>query len=201
MPIGAALGRVAAPGSTGFDVIRLELADDLIAANAAGRLDQLRWEAAFHQAARRLADEVATQLTTSLTAAAEYANYPTRRLRTLLPDAEARESLYQRILAAAIPLEELAPLSDDDPAANRQRAAALESAWDGAARVAADEARRGRGLVDAVARWRRPTRGVWVATAVLIGVTIVVALWLGGQLPAPEWFDPVGRWWWSVPWP
>jgi len=200
-PIGAALGRIAAPGATGFDEVRLELADTVIAANAAGHLDQLRWEEAFQHAAGRLADAVSSQLTVSLTGAAAYANYPRRRLHAMLPDAEARDALYQRLLAEAMPLEALSPLSDDDPGANRRRAAALESAWDGAVRVAEAEARRGRALADAVARWRRPTGAAWAASGVLVIVAVIVASWLGGQLDAPHWFEPVARFWWGLPWP
>ncbi len=200
-PIGAALGRVAAPAASGFDEIRLGLADEVIAANTAGHLDQLRWEEAFQHAAQRLAETVSSQLTESLAGAAAYSNYPARRLRAMLPDAEARDALYQRVLAEAIPLEALAPLSDDDPGANRRRAAAIESAWDGAVRVAESEARRGRALADAVARWRRPTAAAWAVSAALVIAALIAASWLGGQLTAPHWFDPVARLWWSLPWP
>jgi hypothetical protein len=200
-PLGAALGPVASPSATAFDDIRLSLADRLFAEHAAGHLDQLRWEEAFQAAAHQLADTVAAGIREALTIAAGFSRYPARRLRTLLPDDETVDAFYQRLLAEAIPLEELAPLSDDDPTVTRRRATALQTAWIGAARLAEAEARRGRTLADSVAQWRRPTAAAWAASAAVGVVALLVAAWLGGQVAAPHWFEPVGRFWWSLPWP
>jgi hypothetical protein len=52
-----------------------------------------------------------------------------------------------------------------------------------------------------VAEWRRPWRPVVIAGSVLSLAAVIVASWLGGQLPAPQWFDPVAAWFWELPWP
>jgi hypothetical protein len=132
--------------------------------------------------------------------AATESRYPARRLTALLPDAETADALLHRLLAEGMPLERFEGLPDDDPT-RRARALALEAAWEGAVVVAGSEAARWRGRAAVVRGWQRSRRPLWVASGVLLTVTIVLAGWLGGEIPAPEWFRPVAEFWWSLPWP
>lgn len=199
-PLGAELGHLAAPGPPApYDDVRLALLDAVIAANADGRIDQKAWEAAFSDAARSLRLRLLADAETAVAAAATRSRYPARRLRALLPDADAADTLLHRLLAEGIPLERLENAADN-PVNRRARAAALEMAWEGATRVAAAEQARWRLVAGQVANWRRPTAPLWVISVGLLLVAALAAAWLGGTLPAPRWFRPINAFWWRL-WP
>jgi hypothetical protein len=199
-PIAAELGRLAAPAHAApFDDVRLALVDTIVVANAAGRMDQLAWEDAFGAAMRSVRLRVFADAEQMLRAAAAESRYPARRLQALLPNAEVADALLNRLTAEAMPLERYEGLGDD-PVSRRARAAALETAWDGAVRVATAETARWRTTAMEVAAWRRPTGTLWTVTIALILVALVVAAWLSGAVASPAWFHPINAWWWRL-WP
>lgn len=199
-PIAAELGRLAAPPrAVPFDDVRLALLDAVIAAKAAGQLDQEAWEAAFGSAARSVRLRVLADAEQMLRAAAAHSRYPVRKLQGLLPNAEAADTLLNRLLAEGMPLERFEGLGDD-PVSRRARGAALETAWDGAVRVATGETARWRAVALQVESWRRSTTLLWFISIALLITSLVVAGWLSGEIPAPVWFRPINDFWWRL-WP
>lgn len=199
-PLAAELGHLAAPPHpVPYDDVRLGLLDAIIAAKAAGRMEQEAWQAAFNGAARSLRLRLLAEAEADVIAAAVQSRYPARRLRALLPDAEAADTLLHRLLAEGMPLERFEG-SADDPVTRRARAAALEISWDGVTRVASAERTRWRVVAARVASWRRPTAPLWVISIVLLLGTTLVAAWLSGTLPSPRWFRPINDLWWRA-WP
>lgn len=199
-PLAAELGRLAAPAhSAPFDDVRLALLDAIVAAKAAGRMDQDAWEEVFGGAVRSVRLRVLADAEQMVRSAAAHSRYPARRLQTLLPDAEVAEMLLNRLTAEAMPLERYAGLGDD-PVSRRARAAALETAWDGAVRVATAETARWRTIAMQVAAWRRPTGMLWTVSIALFLVALVIAGWLSGAIASPAWFRPVNDLWWRL-WP
>ncbi len=199
-PIAAELGRLAAPAHAApFDDVRLALVDTIVAAKAAGGMDQMAWEDAFSAAVRSVRLRVFADAEQMVRAAAAHSRYPARRLQVLLPDAEVADALLNRLSAEAMPLERYDGLGDD-PVSRRARAAALETAWDGAVRVATAETARWRTIAMQVAAWRRPTTILWIITIALILAALVVAGWLSGVVASPAWFHPINAWWWRL-WP
>ena len=189
----------APPRAVPFDDVRLALLDAVIAAKAMGRLDQLAWEDAFGGAARSIRMRVLAEAEQMVRAAAAHSRYPSRQLQTLLPNAEAADSLLNRLLAEAMPLERFEGLGDD-PVSRRARAAALETAWEGAMRIANGETARWRAIALQVEGWRRGTTSLWVGSVLLLLVTLLLAAWLSGEVPSPEWFRPINDFWWRL-WP
>lgn len=200
-PLAAALGRVAAAGEMlPYDDVRLAMLDVLLAAKQDGPLGHEVWQAAFEHAARSLRMRVIEKAEREFHAAAAISRYSTRRLATLLPDAESADALLHRLLAEGIPLERFEGLADT-MATRHGRALALEEAWQGAASVAAVEAARWRAQAQTISTWQRPRRALWILSGAILTIAIILAAWLGGQLPAPDWFEPVARFWWTLPWP
>lgn len=199
--LAADLGRVAAAGETlPYDDVRLAMLDALLAAKQDGQLGHQVWQAAFEHAARSLRMRVIEKAERELHAAAGISHYPARRLATLLPDAERADALLHRLLAEGIPLERFEGLADSAEA-RHGRALALEAAWEGAANVAVAEAARWRAQAQSISAWQRPRRALWILSGAILTIAIIFAAWLGGQVPAPAWFEPVARFWWSLPWP
>ena len=192
------LGRVSSPSrGEPYDDIRLALLDAVIEAKAAGTLDQDAWETAFAGAMRSVRLRLLADAETWLRAAAEYSHFPARRLRTLLPDAEAADTLLNRLLAEGMPLERFEGMGSD-AGTRRARGAALERSWDGALRVAAAESSRWQAAAGGVAAWRRPTLPLWILSAALMILALVLAAWLSGAVRSPLWFHPVNAFWWRL---
>ena len=197
-PIAAELGRLAAPAHAApFDDVRLALVDAIVAAKAGGRMDQVAWEDAFGAAARSVRLRVFADAEQMLRAAAAHSRYPARRLQAVLPNTDVADALLNRLTAEAMPLERYEGLGDD-PVSRRARAAALETAWDGAVRVATAETARWRTVAMQVAAWRRPTGILWMITIALVLVALVLAAWLSGAIASPAWFHPINAWWWRL---
>ena len=200
-PLAADLGRVAAAGEAApYDDVRFALLDELISAKRESRLGHEVWQAAFEHAARSLRMRVIERAERELQAAAVISRYPARRLATLLPDAEGADALLHRLLAEGMPLERFEGVADTD-ATRHDRSLALEAAWEGAVSVAALESARWRARAQDLSEWQRSRRPLWIASGVIFTVAVILSAWLGGQLPAPDWFAPVARFWWSLPWP
>ncbi|HEY4099388.1 MAG TPA: hypothetical protein VGM20_00770 [Gemmatimonadales bacterium] len=199
-PIAAELGRVALPAQrTPFDDVRLALLDTIVAAKDEANGGAGVWLEAFAAAARSLRLRVVADADAALRAAARHSHYPSRRLRGLLPDQEAADTLLNRLVAQGIELEHLESASGD-PAMRRARAAALEVAWEGAVTLAVREAARWRVVAAQVAAWKRPIVPAWTVAAIVIAAAFVVSGWLGGELASPSWFHPINALWWNL-WP
>jgi hypothetical protein len=195
------LGRIAAAGrASAFDDVRLALLDEMLAAKQAGALGHEAWQRAFEHAATSLRMRVLGIAERALRDAATISRYPGRRLAALLPDAEAADALLHRLLAEGMPLERFEGMPDS-ATVRHGRALALEEAWEGAAAVASGEIARWQGCAFEIKSWQRPRRPMWIASGVILVVALLLAAWLGGELPAPGWFGVVGQWWWSLPWP
>ncbi|MES2304487.1 MAG: hypothetical protein V4558_03230 [Gemmatimonadota bacterium] len=200
-PLAPDLGRLADPArKTPYDDVRLALLDALVSAKGAGTMEHAAWREAFEGAVRSLRMRVLGDAEAIMRSAAAHARFPGKRLAALLPDAEVADALLQRLLAEGMALERLEGVPDD-PASRRARALAVTTGWEGAERVASVDAARWRALADEIAAWRRPMQPFWIAAGVIVVVGLLVAGWLGGQLPAPAWFAPVSRAFWSLPWP
>jgi hypothetical protein len=179
--------------------VRLALLDTVVASNASGQMDQQAWEDAFGGAARSLRVRVLADAEQLVRSAAAHSHYPSRRLQALLPDAEAADAMLNRLLAAGMPLERFEGLGDD-PISRRARAAALETAWDGAVQIAGTESLGWRAIAANVAAWRPSTLFLWVVTAAILTFALLIAAWLSGELPSPAWFHPINELWWRL-WP
>ena len=194
------LGRLAAPSQARrFDDIRLTMLDAIIASKAVGQLDHPAWETAFSSAMRSLRMRLLAEDESQLVAAAEHSRFPVRRLRALLPDADAADTLLQRLLAEGMPLERFEGMAND-AATRRARAAALEQAWEGATAVARADQMQRQAVAARVASWRRPTAPLWIISCVLLLGATIVAAWLSGTVTAPPWFRPINDFWWRL-WP
>jgi hypothetical protein len=194
------LGRLATPPAARlWEAIRLDLVNAIVTAGAGGGMTPQGCAAAWATTATALAAAVQEEARAAIEAAAVHARYPAKRLAPLLPDAEQHDILLQRLLAAAIPLERLAAAPDGE-ATQRARGAALEAAWDDAVQIARAETARWRAVASRVAAWRRPWAPVIALGGVAVVLTVVLSAWLGGQLEAPGWFDPIATWFWGLPW-
>lgn len=198
MTIAPALGRLTAPPRrSGDDDLRLMLVDHLVVgAGGSGNGWVEAWRALSTSLATRLLDEV----TDSLRGAAAHSRYPASRLQQLLPGERELEQLTERLVAEGVELERLVSLPSS-AATDRSRGAAAEAAWDRATAVARAERVRWAGVVSGIRHWRRPWRPLVIAVAVALPLVALAAAWLGGWMPAPSWFDSIGRAFWSLPWP
>lgn len=200
-PVAPALGRLAAPPrGRPHDPTRLALVDQIVALNSRERLDGDAWLAAWEQAARALRDHVIAEAEARIDRAAARSRYPAGRLAEARPDADAADSLLNRLLAEGAALERMAGPERDD-ALTRMRGAELEAAWGAAVRLADAELMHWTGVARDIENWRRPWRPFVIIAAVLLSLAVVIAALLGGLVPAPGWFTPVSDWFWSLPWP
>lgn len=200
-PLATDLGHVAArPAAEPFDDIRLKMLDQLFAARAAGDVAHTAWKSAWETAASAMRDRVLDAARAALRAAALHSRYPRARLDALCPDEDTAASLLNRLVACGIALEGLES-APTDATTDRRRGAALEQAWDAAVRLAATDGARWRAVASQVEQWRRSMVVLRVASVLLLLAAALVAAWLGGQVAAPAWFQPVHDWWWSLPWP
>lgn len=198
MSLAPALGRLGAPARSGGDErVRLALVDRLV---SGGVPTGERWVAAWRDASTTLADGVLEAASARLRSAAAHSRMPKGDLLNALPDDAARTRLIEQFMAEGIELERLEELAPG-AATDRIRGAALEAAWDRAQAVARREQDRWHQIASGVRHWRRPWRPLLISAAVLIPLATLLAAWLGGWLPAPAWFDPIGHAFWSLPWP
>ena len=196
-----ALGRLARPARQApFDAIRLAMVDTLVSARAMGALEGGTWLVAWQRAMEGIRDEVISEATRTMDAAARRSRFPAARLAQMRPDAEASETLLNRLLAEGEPLERLDGAAADD-AITRARGAVLQAGWDAAVRIAGAERGHWAGVARDIEQWRRPWRPLVIASVISIGLATLLAAMLGGVIPAPAWFEPVTDWFWSLSWP
>jgi hypothetical protein len=199
--LGSALGHLAdPPRDAPYEALRLDLLDRVVGVAEGTAADGAVWVAIWEATARALADTVLAEARDAMRQAVAHSRYPAKRAAALLPDAETADMLLQRLLAVGIPLESLSG-APTTPEIARQRAAALDTAWDEARRIAQADRARWQAIAGELAAWRRPVRPVLIAGGIAMGLVTVLASWLGGWLPAPVWFAPIGAWFWSLPWP
>ena len=67
-------------------------------------------------------------------------------------------------------------------------------------RIANGESARWRAVALQVEAWRRGTTALWIASVLLLLLTLLLAAWLSGEIPSPEWFRPINTFWWRL-WP
>jgi hypothetical protein len=196
-----ALGRLAGPARQGpFEEIRLTMVDTLVSAHAGVPLRGEVWLEAWQRAMESLRDAVVAEAEALIDRARARSRFPEDRATALRPDAEARETLLNRLLAEGEGLERLAGAASDE-AVTRARGAALEAAWDAAVRIAGAERGHWAGVANDIENWRRPWRPLVIAAGITLAFTTILAAMLGGVIPAPAWFAPVTDWFWNLPWP
>ncbi|MEO8478495.1 MAG: hypothetical protein ABI542_02600 [Gemmatimonadota bacterium] len=198
MSLAPALGRLGAPAkNAGDERVRLALVDRLVsAASPTGAA----WVAAWHEASVTLADRVLDTASDGLRSAALHSRMPKTTLLALMPTAATRARLIEQLTAEGIDLERLEGMAAG-AGNDRLRGAALEVAWDRAQTVARREQERWQRVGSAVRHWRRPWRPLVIVAATVIPMATLLSAWLGGWLPAPAWFEPIGKAFWSLPWP
>lgn len=198
MSLAAQLGRLGAPSRHGEqEHIRLALVDRLVSPSPLGGE---AWVAAWREASTTLADEVLDRAAAALLSAARYSRMPKAALAKVLPDAAGRAQLIERFMAEGIELERLEGLAPSE-GTDRARGAALQAAWDRSQELSQREHARWHRAAAGVRHWRRSWRPLLITAAVLLPLAMLLAAWLGGWLPAPAWFDPIGAAFWSLPWP
>ncbi len=199
--LGPALGHLAdPPRDAPYEALRLDLLDRVVQVATTGTANGAAWVAAWEATAQALADTVLAEARDGMREAVAHARYPARRAAALLPDAETADALLQRLRAAGMPLEALAA-APTTPDLTRRRAAAVDAAWETARQIAVSDLARWRAIAREISAWRRPLRPVLIAAGVALALVAVTAAWLGGWVPAPAWFAPIGAWFWSLPWP
>ncbi len=197
--LGDLLGRLADPPRVArFEPERMALVDQLVSAGE-GAASSRVWLEAFERSVDQVVATVVASADRRLTEAAQRSRLPARRLAAQQPDAEYQDQLRHRLLATAMPLEQL-DAATPSPDTTRRRAMALEGAWEEVLLLSAAEERRWSRVADQIAEWRRPTGQLWVATVVSLLLTLVVAVWLGGLVRPPTWFRPVVEGFWALPW-
>lgn len=220
--IGPLLGRLATcdprgPAAFPLDDVRYNLLGGLYARAglarremAAGRVDTARhqlsrdaWLADWRGAAATVTQQCLAEIDGRFGAAAAESRMPRRVLERWVPTAEDRLVIRSRIESTGIPLERVRP---PETAADWQdgllRAAmALDESWQRLERAVVAELGDWDGDVTAVRAWRRPSRPLWLLSAMTLALALALGLSLGGYLPAPGPLGTLQRWFWSLPWP
>ena len=190
-----------APGQVNLDAARLALIQRLLEQAHQTAPD---WLAAWQPLADAITAQVVELLRTQAATAALVSLAPERVASHALPAEDDIRILHARIASAGIPLEQaVAGIRTDFPTEQSfpSVGGAVEESWLALERVVASIVGEWSARVAEVERWRRPTAWLWVATLGTLTVTLLVGLAIGGFLKAPAWFQPVIRWWWSLPWP
>lgn len=197
MTLAPSLGKLADPPGKGrFESIRIALINQLI--STPGRpLPQEEWEAALQLAVTRMVEQIAAEATSSLQAARGWSRLPMRRLTPLLPSATWKTAAVQRLLSAAVPLEQLANLTPDLQDPDQLRGSILAGVWDEILLLAEAEVGGWQRTALWVRNWHRPVAPLWIISFLVLGTVILAAAWIGGLLTPPRWFAPVVEWYWS----
>jgi hypothetical protein len=194
------LGHLAgAPSAMPFDDLRLEMIDKLVSSHAAGALSHDQWLAAWENAVVQIRDRLVAGAEDQVKEAGRVSRYPARRLKALLPGSSRVDLILHRLLSSGLQLERLSELPPSESGL-RHRGAALELAWQEVVGLALQEQTRWRGTASQVRDWRRPWRPLVITGGVLVLLGLVAALWIGGFLPAPQWFTPAVDWFWGLSW-
>ena len=169
------------------------------------------WERAVASAAERLAEVVNTKLGE----AAIESRLPARQLEAFRLKTEDVRAITSRLgsggagfVSALDALEQTVPGASAAGSRGRageeewQRALAavarrLESAWLALAAGTREEQDRWKAEIDRARGWRRPTRLLWLISALVLAVATYLGLVLGGYLPVPPPLRPLADFWWS----
>lgn len=202
--IGPWLGVVAsprprpAPGGVVLDAVRLALVDRLLRGGAGGAA---AWLAAWEEAVGQAGGATVAAINQAVTDAAARSLAPERVVRSAQPDADDVRMIHARLESTGIPLEAAAALGDGAPVPLSRLGGALEEGWLELERMVAAIVQEWQPRARLVGAWRRPQAPLWVGSAALVLLALVLGLMLGGYLPSPGWFEPFTNWWWSLPWP
>jgi len=208
--IGPWLGVVAAPpappgegGGEELEALRVTLLDGLLRLGPhAGDLEGTAWLAVWRRVVSLATERLEVRVTEALDRASAGSRMPPAQIATHHPTEAERERWQALLDSTGIPLERvLAAPADQAEARVRQRGVATDEAWRSLREVFAEE----RSIWEARAReihgWLPPTRPVWIAGGIAMGLLFVFGLAVGGYLPVPAAVRPVIGWWWSLPWP
>lgn len=182
-----------APGGIVLDDLRLALVDRILLEAGEGPA----WLAAWQEANTAAVSRTLSVMGEMVAAAGRRSRAPERVVARARPDPDDRRMIQARLDSAGIPLEEAVAATPSLP----RLGGALEESWLELERQVARVMEEWRPRARALEAWRRPVAPLWVATAALAGLALVLGLMVGGYLPAPAWLQPFTSWWWSLPWP
>lgn len=198
--IGPWLGVVAsprprlAPGGVELDDLRLALVDRIL---AEGRSETGAWLDAWQEASAGAVTRTLALIGEMAAAAARRSRAPARVTAVARPDPDDRRMIQARIDSAGMPLEEAVSVS----APVSRLGGALEESLLELERQVGSVMSEWLPRIGALEAWRRPVGPLWVATAAVAGLALLLGLMVGGYVPAPGWLQPFTSWWWSLPWP
>lgn len=160
------------------------------------------WLEAFRAAADEAAHRCLAEIDRRLEEAVRVSRMPAALFARHRPSDEDRRVTVNRFESAAIPLEQVLHRGDEAGVGGLRRDATLvEASWDRLVRVAAEELAAGDREAAVIRAWVRPRAPLWVLTAIVALVALLLGLVLGGYLPAPGLLGSLRRGWWGLPWP
>lgn len=206
LEIGPWLGIVAdppVPPGEELDAIRLELLDGLLRLGSrAGDVDGSAWLAVWQRAVVGATERLGMRVEEVLARASAVSRMPPAQRVTHHPTDADRERWRALLDSTGIPLERaLATPADRAESRVRQRGAATDEAWRALRDLFAEERALWEARARMIHRWLPPTRSVWIAGGIAMGLLFLFGLAVGGYLPVPDVLRPVIDWWWSLPWP
>jgi len=155
------------------------------------------WRAAWQDAVAEAAAMVSGEVEARFRAAAALSRYPARKLRTILPDSDARGILAARLSACGIDLEESLNQAGTSGPEIRMRCGLLEVAWGRLVATADQELAAADRMAADLRAWRRPLVPLVIASGLLLIVAVWAGLVLGGYLNSPAWFRPIAESVWN----
>lgn len=206
LEIGPWLGVVADPPvplGEELDAIRLELLDGLLRLGPrVGDGDGSAWFAVWQRAVDGVAERLGVRVEEALARASAVSRMPPDQIARHRPTDGDRERWRARLDSTGIPLERaLAAPADHAESRIRQRGVATDEAWRALREVFTEERALWEARARMIHRWLPPTRPVWIAGGIAMGLLFLFGLAVGGYLPVPDAVRPVIDWWWSLPWP
>lgn len=180
-------------------------------ANAVASLAPTAWRTAWTAAVQGAANRVADAVQARFAAAAAVVRLPKKRAAALVLDDDERRAVAARLgegAAAFLASLDAAPAGAgvDGPRGDAAfvawrdqllaSARRLEGAWLALEAAVAHESEAWEEEVAVVRAWRRPVRGLWIATAAVGAVALYLGLVFGGFLPLPAVLRPVAAFVW-----
>ncbi len=210
--IGSYLGALSAPpdltGDHPLDATRLLLLDRLVSLSHPPDVSGVDWFSAWLAAWREIGQGASAVLEAlvdeALAHASEGSRMSERARKARYPTSRHRERWGYVLESAGIPLEEVV-LAGPGPfgyeADLRRLGAATETAWLQLVSLWNTEYGRWKSQAQQMATWRPPSKPLWVLSGIVLGLSSLLGLVIGGVIRGPTWLRPVIDWWWSLPWP
>jgi len=172
--------------------------------SALAALDRAAWREAWDEALATVADTLTERVSAQLDAEGRAVKMTKRRRAKLQLDEAARWTIAARLGATGAALAPVLDAIDQAASAleaNRHEpdamekwqeaqkltARRLEAAWLALELAVEQEATRWLGVMDEVARWRKPFWPVAVVGLVALGLAVWLGLIFGGYIDAPSW--------------